>query len=291
MGWHVRAAVRSRSDLAATEHAYLEYEAIGDIAQISDWRRHLNKCGLVVHLAARAHNTDEAPNDSAVEFDKINVQASTRLAANAAAMGVKRFVFISSAGVMGEASEVPFTELHAPHPVSEYAISKYKAELAIAAICEKFGMELVILRPTLVYGPGNPGNLERLLKLVESRLPLPLGRIDNKRSLVHVEHLAKIIYHASIAPESAGTTLLVSDGEDLSTSELTTSLAEAAGVKLRLFYIPKTLLFLCGTVTGKRREIEKLLSSFQVDSSLMRTRLGVESISTRDAIRELPLDD
>lgn len=147
-------------------------------------------------------------------------------------------------------------------------------------------MELVILRPTLVYGPGNPGNLERLDKLVQSHLPLPFAGIRNKRSLLHVSHLAKIIHLASVAPDVAGLTFLVSDGEDLTISEIAMALAEAAGVRVRLFYVPKVLLFFVASVFGKRREIEKLYGSFQIDSSMMRTRLGVDVLSTRKAIKE-----
>ncbi len=284
-GCYVRAAVRLALDPNLAENAHIEYNVVGDIAQISDWGPYVQSCNIVVHLAARAHKTNEGLTDSASEFDQINVQASINLATSAAAMGVKRFVFVSSAGVMGETSAAPFTETDTPRPVSEYAKSKYRAELALASICAAHGMELVILRPTLVYGPGNPGNLERLAKLVESRLPLPFARISNKRSLLHVSHLAKVIHLASFTPSVAGLTLLVSDGEDLTTSELAVSLAEAAGVRLRLYYIPKKLLFWLATAFGKRREIEKLFGSFQVDSSLMRTRLGVDTLSTREAIK------
>jgi nucleoside-diphosphate-sugar epimerase len=285
-GFYVRAAVRVAPDARFSKRERVEYEVVGDIAQISDWSSYLDGCDIIVHLAARAHKTKEGPNDSASEFEEINVHASVKLAKNAAAMGVKRFVFISSAGVMGETSATPFTEIDAPRPSSEYAKSKYKAELELTSICAAYGMELVILRPTLVYGPGNPGNLERLHKLVQSHLPLPFAGIRNKRSLLHVSHLAKVIHVASVTPDVAGLTFLVSDGEDLTTSEIAMALAEAAGVRLRLFYVPGMLLFFVASIIGKRREIEKLYGSFQVDSSMMRKRLGIDVLSTRKAIKE-----
>lgn len=285
-GFCVRAAVRVAPDVRLAKRERVEYSVVGDIAQISDWSSYLEGCDVIVHLAARAHKTKEGPGDSASEFEEMNVRASVQLAKNAAAMGVKRFVFISSAGVMGETSAAPFTEIDTPRPVSEYAKSKYKAELELTSICAAHGMELVILRPTLVYGSGNPGNLERLVKLVQTRLPLPFAGIRNKRSLLHVSHLAKVIHLASVTPDVAGLTFLVSDGEDLTTSEIAISLAEAAGVRLRLFYVPAILMFFLASIFGRRREIEKLFGSFQVDSSMMRKRLGIDVLSTRKTIKE-----
>lgn len=234
-GWRVRAAVRTVQGCGLDHRDRLSIIPAGDITAITDWVPLLSGCDAVVHVAARAHMTGEAPDASAQLFRRVNVDASVNLARGAATAGVKRFVFISSAGVMGDYSERPFTETDQPRPMSEYAKSKWQAEQAVAQIAREAGLELVILRPALVYGPGNPGNLERLLQLIRTGLPLPLAAVGNRRSFLDVGHLAAIICSAAQLPEAAGKTVLLADGNDLSTPELVRALAEGMGVRVRLF--------------------------------------------------------
>ncbi len=166
-GWAVRALTRSVVTCDRARRRHVEYIAVGDISDLQDWSKHCNDCSVIVHLAARAHRTAEAPTEQREAFNRVNCEASVRLAESAVACGVKRFVYISSAGVMGDFSERPFTEIDSPAPVSEYARSKWKAEKSLSTLCDSSRMELTILRPTLIYGPGNPGNLERLLRLIK----------------------------------------------------------------------------------------------------------------------------
>jgi nucleoside-diphosphate-sugar epimerase len=290
-GWLVRALVRTIEAGHEGSPPNLEYVAVGDIAKVSDWSNYCEDCHVVVHLAARAHKVYEAPTQATEDFLKVNRDASTLLARDAAKSGVKRFIFISSAGVMGESSVTAFTELDIPKPISEYAKSKLKAELALSSLCDRTKMELVILRPTLIYGPGNPGNLDRLVRLIRMGIPLPFARIDNKRSLLNVSYFAKIIRQAAIHPRAAGYAFLVSDGQDISTTQLVKSLARSADIEIALFPFPQRLLRLGAAIARKRRDVEKILSTFQVDSSLVRARLGLSSVSTRELIELHPVDE
>lgn len=219
----------------------------------------------VVHLAARAHVIDEKLSDPLPEFRKVNVEGTLNLARQAAEAGAKRFVFISSIGVHGNQSSRPFTVRDALNPVEPYAVSKLEAEQGLRKISEETGMELVIIRPPLVYGPGAPGNFGRLVRLVRKGLPLPLGLVQNKRSLVALDNLVDLIVTCLDHPAAAGQTFLVSDGEDLSTPELIKRLATAMGRPARLVPMPPALLKLGGAVTGKKAEVDRLIGSLQVD--------------------------
>lgn len=279
-GWQVTAALRAAPpevDLVASNLRYVEIE---DISNVADWQPFLADIDVVVHLAARAHKTDEASTSNADEFERINNLATAHLAQAANVAGVKRFVFVSSAGVMGEQSRHAFTERDLPSPASEYAKSKYRAELALKDISNVGGMDLVILRPTLMYGVGNPGNLARLASLIRTGLPLPLAGATGRRSLLSVEHFANVILEASTNEIARGQTYLVSDGVDVTTADLLRAMAAAMGTRLVLFHFPTALLKLAGNLLGKRSEIDKLLGSLCVDSSLVRTQLGVQPVST-----------
>lgn len=273
-GWRVRAAVRSEedSDLKAAER--LSIVPVGDISTVVDWAPLLSGCRVVVHLAARAHQTSEGPDASAALFRSVNVDASVKLARDAVEAGVRRFVFISSAGVMGDLSEKPFTEADEPSPASEYAKSKWQAEQALHEIAGETGLERVILRPTLVYGPGNPGNLDRLMRLIRTGLPLPLAGVRNRRSFLNVGHLAEIICSSASLPEAAGKTVLVADGTDLSTPDLVRALGKGMGVPVKLFSVPPSLLLLAARLVGRSRDAERLLGSLQVDVALKTSLFG-----------------
>ncbi|HDR14018.1 MAG TPA: NAD-dependent epimerase/dehydratase family protein [Desulfobacteraceae bacterium] len=221
----------------------------------------------VVHLAARAHVLDEKELDPLDEYRRVNVQGSLRVAGSAARHGAERFVFISSIGVNGNRSFRPFKASDPPAPVGPYAVSKHEAETGLNRLCADLGMELVIIRPPLVYGPSAPGNFGRLVKVVRSGLPLPFAAVRNKRSLVALVNLVDLITVCIDHPAAAGRIFPAADGEDISTPSLIRKLARAAGRPARLFPVPPALLTLLGRLTGRGADMEKLTGSLEVDIS------------------------
>ena len=220
---------------------------------------------VVVHLAGIAHELS-AQNAEEI-YLQVNSMATERLARSAAASGARRFVFMSSIKVNGErtSAERPFRAADAPDPQDRYARSKWQAEQALARVAAETGLEVVVLRPPLVYGPGVRANFLRLLRLVERGLPLPLGAIDNRRSLVYVGNLADLVVLAASSPDAAGRTLLAADGEDLSTPQLVRGIGRALGVSTALIPVPVGLLKLAGALTGKGSEVGRLTDSLRVD--------------------------
>lgn len=258
-----------------------------DINEDTMWSDALAEVDAVLHLAARAHVLDESADRPLDLFRKVNVKGSLNLARQAARAGVKRFVFISSIGVNGSQSFRPFTADDPPNPDEPYAVSKLEAEQKLHGLSKKTGMEIVVIRPPLVYGPNAPGNFGRLVKLVEKGLPLPLGAVRNKRSLVALDNLADLISVCINHPLAAGETFLVSDGRDLSTPELIRKLASAMGKNARLIPVPPLLLRMAGRMTGKSAAVEKLISSLQVDiSHTCKTLNWQPPVSVKDALRD-----
>jgi nucleoside-diphosphate-sugar epimerase len=261
-----RRAVRSAAPASAV--------AVGDIGPATDWRAALEGVRCVVHLAARTHVLADAAADPLAEYRRANVDATLRLARQAAAAGVRRLVFMSSIKVNGESSRRPYTEADPPRPEDAYGISKWETEQALAALAAASGLEVVVLRPPLVYGPGVKGNFLRLMRLVARGTPLPLASIDNRRSLIHVGNLADAVVAAIDAPGAAGRTYLAADGEDVSTPGLIRAIAEALGTRARLLPCPGTLLGLGAALAGRRAEAERLTGSLQVDATRLRRELG-----------------
>jgi nucleoside-diphosphate-sugar epimerase len=241
----------------------------------SDWSAILKNQNVVIHAAARAHIMKEEVTDPLAEYRRVNVDGTLNLARYAVEAGVKRFVFISSIKVNGEqiAPGRPFTCDDTPTPKDPYAISKLEAEQGLQQIALETGMEVVIIRPPLVYGPGVKGNFASMIKLVEKGLPLPFGAIDNRRSLVGLDNLVDLIITCIDHPNAANQVFLVSDGEDLSTSGLLRRVAKAMGKPSRLIPVPAGLLQLGATVLGKKAIGQRLLGSLQVDISSTRERL------------------
>jgi nucleoside-diphosphate-sugar epimerase len=249
--------------------------AVGDLGPDTDWHAALRGVSCVVHLAARTHVLNDRCPDPLAEYRRINVAATEHLARQAARSGVCRFVFLSSVKVNGESTTSrPFSEHDEPRPEDAYGISKREAEDALRAICSETGMEIVILRPPLVYGPGVKGNFLQLLKAVARGLPLPLALIDNRRSLVYVGNLVDAIIACIREPAAAGRTFLVSDGEDLSTPEMIRRLARAMDRSPRLLPCPPALLALAARLLGREAAFRRLSGSLAVDSSLLRETLG-----------------
>jgi nucleoside-diphosphate-sugar epimerase len=247
---------------------------IGEIGPDTDWRTALSGVDVVAHLAARVHVMHEGSADPLAAFRRVNVEGTVQLARCAAAAGVRRLVFLSSVKVNGESSARPFTEADAPAPADAYGTSKWEAELALAALARDGAFEVVTLRPPLVYGPGVRANFLRLMQAVVLGIPLPLGAIDNRRSLVYLGNLVDAIVACLAHPDVADRTWLVSDGEDLSTPVLVRRLASALAVRPRLLPVPPAMLRVLGALIGKRAAVERLTGSLQVDSTALRHAAG-----------------
>jgi len=286
-GFQVRAAVRGSfppsgrfpweegSSTRTPERRSVELIRIDDIGPATRWNEALAGMDAVVHLAARVHVMAEAMPDGLAAYRRVNVEGTEGLALAAAAAGVRRFVFLSTIKVNGEATRTrPFTESDPPAPQDAYARSKGEAEQALRRIGAQTGMEVVILRPPLVYGPGVKGNFLSLLKIVARGVPLPLGSVKNRRSLIYVGNLADAIVKCLEHPAAAGETFLVRDAEDLSTPELVHRLARALGVAPRLIPVPPSWLVLGGRWLGRGAAVERLAGSLTVDDSRIRDALG-----------------
>jgi nucleoside-diphosphate-sugar epimerase len=229
---------------------------------------------VVVHLAARVHvMTDRAPGPLH-EFRQVNLVWTKNLARAAASQGIRRFVYLSSIKVNGEESITPFTEQDLPKPQDPYGVSKWEAEQALAQVSAEMGMETVVIRSPLVYGPGVRGNFLQLLKILRRGIPLPLASVQNRRSLVSRGNLVDALLCCVGDGRAAGQTYLISDGEDLSTPELIRRLSRAMGVTARLWPFPVPLLRWMGQLAGQKGAVDRLLGSLQVDSSKIGRELG-----------------
>jgi nucleoside-diphosphate-sugar epimerase len=240
----------------------------------SDYSTPLQHVDIVVHLAARVHIMRDAAMDPLREFRRVNLHGTECLARQAARAGVRRFVFISTVKVHGEESALPYREDSPIAPADPYGTSKAEAEEALWRVAAETGLEVAIVRPPLVYGPGVKANFRELMKLVSLGIPLPFASICNRRSFLFVGNLADAIACCAAHHGSAGETYLVSDGEDLSTPELIKSVAKAMGKPARLFPFPPGLLRLAGRISGSSSAVERLVGSLRVDSSKIRRELG-----------------
>ncbi len=242
----------------------------------TDWSDLVMGCDVVVHTAARVHVMADSAESTMESYTLVNVEGTLHLARQAAMAGVTRFVFLSSIKVNGEWSETgkPLTETDAVAPVDKYAQSKYDAEKALQQLARETGMEVVIIRFPLVYGPGVRGNFFRLMQLVDSRLPLPLGAVNNKRSLIGIDNLSDFITRCLDHPAAANEVFLVSDGEDLSTTDLLKRLARAMGRRSWLIPLPPGMLIRGAHALGKEAVAQRLLGSLQVDISKARQLIG-----------------
>jgi nucleoside-diphosphate-sugar epimerase len=271
-GTAVRGAVRALE----SDQAPGGFMAIGDMGPATDWSPLLHGVGTVVHLAARVHMMQDRAADPLAAFRAVNVEATLNLVRQAAAAGVGRFVFVSSVKVHGERTLPghPFTERDAPNPMDPYGVSKLEAETGLQRLAADSGLELVIVRPPLVYGPGVGANFAALLHAVRQRWPLPLGAMDNARSLVALDNLVDFLLTCITHPKAANQTFLVSDGQDLSTPDLVRGLAQAAGVSARLLPVPVWMLKTVAGALGKGAALQRLSDNLQVDISKGRALLG-----------------
>jgi nucleoside-diphosphate-sugar epimerase len=263
---------------------------VADIDSLTDWSEALREVSCVIHCAARAHIRDESTTDAFRAYKAVNVDGSRRLAEQAAASGVRRLVHLSSIKVNGEqtAPEAPFLFSDPPAPEDLYGLSKLEAEQALWDVSSKTGLEVVVIRPPLVYGHGVKGNLARLIKLLRTGLPLPLAAVQNKRSMIGLDNLVDLLIRAVDHPAAAGQTFLVSDGEDLSTPDFLHQMASAMHRSVKLVPVPVPLLRLAGNALGRLAEVDRLVRSLQVDSTHMRDVLGwTPVVSIQDGIRRM----
>jgi UDP-glucose 4-epimerase len=247
---------------------------VGEIGLDTDWHEALHGVQAVVHLAARVHVMRDAATDPLAAFRAVNTDGTLNLAHQAAAAGVRRFIFVSSIKVNGEGRVLPYTESDPSTPQDAYAISKWEAEQGLREIELETGMEVVILRPPLVYGPGVGANFLRLMCTVGKGWPLPFGRVKNRRSLLYLGNFTDAIRLCLEHPAAAGKMFLLSDGEDVSSVDLVRCLARAMNRPVRLLPVPISLIRAAGALLGRAAEIDRLLGSLVVDSSTIRQSLS-----------------
>ena len=273
----VRGITRAAYDFSSSgKNIDIENISLGDIDANTDWNSALLNCDAVIHLAARVHVMREGADDPLSEFRRVNTAATEHLARCAAARGVRRLVYVSSIGVNGLVTDgtTKFSEEDNTNPHNAYALSKWEAEQALQRVASETGLEVVILRPPLVYGAGAPGNFAQMLRLVDLGVPLPLANIKNKRDLLYVGNLVDALMMCATHPAAANNTYLVSDGEAVSTPEILRGLAKELGVSSRVLPFPIGLLKLMAAMFGKADQVDRLVGSLQVDSTKIRHQLG-----------------
>ena len=271
-GQSVRAAVR----FASSPIGNAEMAVVCAIDGGTNWKDALQGVDVVIHLAARVHVMKDVAADPLAEFLKVNMRGTANLACQAAAAGVKRLVYVSSIKVNGEQTTEtqPFIESGEPNPQDVYAVSKWQAEQALQEVTQETGLEIVIVRPPLVYGPGVKGNFIRLLAAVDRGIPLPLASVRNKRSLIYLGNLADALIACASHPAAAGKTYLVRDGEDVSIPDMVRQIATGMGKPARLFPMPVMLLRGLGRLLGKLESVERVAGSLRINDGLIREELG-----------------
>ncbi len=271
-GFAVRGSVRK---MECWPGAPADMVAVGRIGSDTDWDTALEGVDVVVHLAGRAHVLSEKFKDPLAQFHRVNVLGTERLALAAARAGVRRFVYASSIGVNGRTTPGrAFTEENEPAPHNPYAYSKWEAEQTLRGISARSDLEVVILRPPLIYGPGVKANFLRLMELADSGFPLPLGSIDNCRSLLYVGNMAGAVVKCLQAPEAAGETFLLSDGEDVSSPDLIRRIGWALGNAPRVVPFPPSVIRTSARMIGRVATVEPLLDSLMVNGAKIRNLLG-----------------
>ncbi|MCM2264344.1 MAG: SDR family oxidoreductase [Desulfuromonadales bacterium] len=271
-GWTVRGTLLA-SEQPESLIDGVEPVIVEPLGTETSWSHALAGVDTVIHLAARVHIMDDPSANPLQEFRLVNTEGTRRLADEAVKAGVGRLVFISSIKVNGEESEIPYTEDAPAQPVDPYGISKWEAELALRRIEAETGLQVIVVRPTLVYGPGVKGNFLNMMKAVKRGLPLPLASVCNLRSLIYVGNLVDVLAICAAHPGAVGQTYLVSDGEDVSTPGLIRRTASALAVPARLVPFPLPLMRLGGQLSGKSDLVNRLTGSLTVDSSKIRREL------------------
>ena len=286
-GFRIKGATRSAHELPIGA----EPAIVGKIDDKTDWTDALRDVDVVIHLAARVHVMKDAAADPLAEFLKVNLLGTANLAYQTARAGVKRLVYVSSIKVNGEQTASKptlslhpspikgegkgvFSESDAPDPQDPYAISKLQAEQALQRIAQETGLEVVIVRPPLVYGPGVKGNFISLLAAIDRGMPLPLAGANNARSLVYVGNLVDALIACAEHPAAAGKTYLISDRDAVSTATLIAKIAQSLGRSNRAFYFPRFLIHAAAVLTGRSEQVDRLFGSLLVNDERIRRELG-----------------
>lgn len=271
--WRDRAEVRQIVREASNTPGAM---AVGDIGLETNWYAALKGVETVVHCAGRAHILDDREVDPLAAYRRVNCEGTLHLARSAANAGVRRFIFLSSAGVMGDfvANNAPFSIIDVPTPRHDYAVSKWEAEQGLLALSHELGIEVVIVRPPMVYGPGAPANFQRLMRLIKLGAPLPLGLVRTKRSFIGITNLSEMIWACVQSKNRNAQTFLVSDGEDISTSDLIQRIAHHMGKRAILLPVPLWTLRLGGRLLGRTADVERLLNPLRV--SIDHTRKSLD---------------
>lgn len=275
-GVEVIAVGRNKSAFPSFYDGLVTQLLTGAIGSSTDWSNAFDGVETVIHLAARVHVMRESASDPLAEFRSVNTAGTEHLARCAAASGVKRMVYVSSIKVNGEQTHGGrrFSDADMPAPLDSYGVSKWEAEQALHRISRETGLEIVIVRPPLVYGPGVKGNFEQMLKVVARGIPLPFASLQNQRSLIYLGNLVDALITCATHPAAPGKTFLVCDGEDVSTPVLLRLLAAAMSVPSRLLPCPPALLRFAGSMAGRSQQMERLLGSLQVDGDKIRRDLN-----------------
>lgn len=282
-GIYPRAAIRHQNHNIPSD---LQTVLVGDLVSGKGWNRALSGVDTVVHAAGCAHVLNTEKQGSLTKYREINVDGTLKLARRASRAGVMRFIFLSSIGVNGNHNHRPFTEDSPMNPVEPYAISKKEAEEGLFIIAENSKMEVVIIRPPLIYGPNAPGNFGRLISILEKRIPIPLSSLSNKRTLIALDNLVDLVVTCLDHSAARNQVFLAGDGEDLSTIQLIQIMAEFMGRKTLMFPVPNNILKLGAILIGKRSTYNRLYSSLQVDITKARELLGWNPpISVNEGLR------
>jgi nucleoside-diphosphate-sugar epimerase len=297
-GRSVRGTVRNLNLISANTN--IEYVSTGNINLNTNWKNILIDVDYIIHCVARVHVMKETKADLSEMYHSVNVDGTKQLAEQAAEAGVKRIIFLSSIKVNGECTDnyhrdidlntykKIFTYSDIPNPIDSYALSKFQAEKMLGEISFQTGLEVTIVRLPLVYGYGVKGNLARLIKLVQSGIPLPLGIILNQRSMIGIDNLVDLLICCVDHPDAAGKIFLASDGKDLSTPELINLIANSMGRKARLFPFPIFLLKFAGSILGKKKEMDRLVGSLKIDSQYVQKVLNWRSpVTVSEGIRRM----
>jgi nucleoside-diphosphate-sugar epimerase len=277
--FHISIVVRQKTNLFPDE---VKQFLVGDFESDPNFSASLSEVDCVIHLAGKAHILDKAKTSVLDEFRKINTELTLSLAKQAVEAGVERFVFLSSIGVNGNQNNHPFSEIDAPNPQEPYAVSKYEAEQGLIKLAKSSGLEVVIIRPPLVYGDNAPGNFGRLIQWASSNfiLPLPLGAVNNVRSLIAIDNLVSFIITCALHPKSTNEIFLISDNETLSTTQLLKKIAKVFNKKALLLPVPVSWMVSVAKLLGKEADAVRLFSSLIVDSNKARDLLDWHPVTT-----------
>ena len=284
MGLKVRALVRNEAPPDSGHNPDLEYLIVGDLCEFQDWKKALVNVDCIYHCAAKTHDMGTKGYEALEEFEKINVGVTNELARNAAEAGVRRLVFVSSVKVNGEATESGeyFYPNSIAKPEDSYGLTKWRAEQVLNGVRLKYKLEVVIVRPVLIYGPGAKGNLNRLCNLISKKIPLPLGGINNRRSFVGIRNLIDLLIVCGSHERASGEVFFASDSLPLSTTDLVKKISGVLGVPQRLFFVPGVILAGSAKLLNRSHEVSRLTKSLVVDISKNQKLLGWSPMYSSD---------